>query len=94
MGCALILAGSHSIGAESESTIRQRDNDMSDQDRDRIRAKQDRLIDLAIAKHIHLDLQISGEYAGAPTIRNLINVLWPDWESVIDSAITYLERKG
>ena len=64
---------------------------MTDEDRDRIRAKQDRVIALVERHHINEDLAISTHYVGSPTTRQLRTLLWDAWEPAIDSAISYLE---
>ena len=65
---------------------------MTEADRDRIRAKQDKLIALAINQNIDLELQISANHPGSPKLNQLIPCIHPEWESVIDWAIRYIEE--
>jgi len=62
---------------------------MTDKDRDRIRAKQDRLLELAENRYPD-HFQISAMDAGSPTISQLRTGLHPSWESTIDNAIREL----
>jgi hypothetical protein len=66
---------------------------MTMQDRDRLRAKQDELIALAERAGYHEDLQISTEWPGSPTIRELRQILYPEFEDAINYAISYLKQQ-
>jgi len=63
---------------------------MNENDRNRIRAKQDRIIELAAAKGLAFDLRIATRYAGSPTLQELRHTLWPKFEPALDSALAYL----
>jgi len=58
--------------------------------RDRIRTKQDKLIALAEQFHSPEDLPISSMQHGAPTIAQLRQCLYAEFEPSIDSAIAHL----
>ena len=58
---------------------------LSDDDRDRIRNKQDQL--LTLIGDSSDDLQLSAEYPGSPTVGELRSYLYPEWESLIDRLI-------
>jgi hypothetical protein len=64
---------------------------MTRQDRDRVRAKQDRLLELS-AK-VPRDYRIAAGYPGSPTLLQIASTLYPEWETVIDQAILDLERE-
>jgi hypothetical protein len=66
------------------------ETEMSDNDRARLREKQDRLLDLAARMGMALDLQISADAPGSPTLRDLATYVFQEWEYAIDSAIEYL----
>jgi len=61
---------------------------MNDTDRARIRAKQDRLVELAQCQHLHADLAITDQYRDAPTLRDLQQYLYPQYEALIDRIIS------
>lgn len=65
---------------------------MTQDKRESLRAKQDRLVELAAERGFHPDLQISNVYAGSPTVRDLMTYLQPEWEPVIDTQIRWLEN--
>ena len=54
-------------------------------DRDRIRAKQDSLLDLC--KCFPRSYRISAEQPGSPTLAELGEFVFPEWESLIDRII-------
>ena len=64
---------------------------MDDKTRDEMRDLQDRLLHLAFVHHIDLDLQITHEWAGAPTFRQLQVYLRPEFRAAIEYAIHYIE---
>ncbi len=64
---------------------------MADNDRDRLRAKQNRLLELAKGRYAD-NIQISGEAAGSPTIGQLRGCIFPQWEYAIDLAIESMEK--
>lgn len=66
---------------------------MDDITRDRVREKQDRLLALAESMNLDQDLQITQEWAGSPTLRQLRGLLYPEFEDAIDYAINYLEEQ-
>jgi len=61
--------------------------------RDRMRAKQDVLIDMAERARLNLDLQLSSEWPGSPTIRELYHYVFPEYEDCIDYIIHYLSAR-
>jgi len=66
---------------------------MTNADRDRIRNKQNQLLDIALDKGIDMQLQIDGQYAGSPMLCQLVDSIWPEWEASIDRAIRHLTNK-
>ncbi len=64
---------------------------MNNQDRDRIRAKQDRLLELS-AK-VPRDYRIAADCPGSPTLLQIASTLYPEWETMIDQSILDLERE-
>ena len=64
---------------------------MKDSNRDKLRKKQDKLLDLAHMLGIDTQLQIDSNYAGSPKLCDLVNCIHPDWEKSIDYAIRYME---
>jgi len=58
-------------------------------ERNRIRKLQDQLIDLVKARGLSLDLAINSYYP-EPTIRQLQDTLWPQYEHIIKAAIVEL----
>lgn len=69
-------------------------SDMSDEERERLRAKQDRIIELASRHNINPDLRITYQWEGTPTIWQLRDTLWPEFEAAIDYAIEILMGKS
>jgi len=66
---------------------------MTEANRDALREKQNRLIELVEQHGMCLDLQISAEDAGSPTVRELGVYLFSEWEAVIDTQIRWLEAQ-
>jgi len=62
-------------------------------DRDKLRERQDRLINLVEKFGLCTDLRISAEDAGSPTVKELRTFLYPKWLSVIDRQIRWLESR-
>ena len=65
---------------------------MTISDRNRLRHKQDKIIKYAIA-HNGRDfgrLALSSEYHDSPTMADLMENLFPSWESVMDKIISEL----
>ena len=62
---------------------------MSDWERDRLREKQDRLLELCEGMNPHL--RISFHCPGSPTLAELETYLYPEWEDVVDAQIRRLE---
>jgi len=61
-------------------------------DRDELREKQDRLIELVKQHGLCTDLRISAKDAGSPTVRELQTFLYAEWAAVIDRQIEWLEN--
>lgn len=57
-------------------------------DRNRIRRKQDNLISLARDTDT-MGMRVANEHR-APTGHDMVNLLWPEWEGQIDTAIKVL----
>ena len=62
---------------------------MTNADRDRLRRKQDTLIDLALHRGTDLALRVAA-HEKAPTLRQLETMVWPEWEQSIDRCIKQL----
>ena len=65
----------------------------SNEVRTRIRRKQDRLIRLAERRKIPDYYQASADFPGSPTIAQMRQYIYPEWESAIDAGIRALEAK-
>ena len=63
-------------------------------ERDKIRKDQDTLIELCQERGIDLDLQLSYEYPGSPTIRELIAYIQPEWHYLVKRQIAYLSNES
>lgn len=66
---------------------------MSNTQRESIRTKQDRIIELAEAQKLPFDVPISELQGGAPCVRQLESCIWPEYEPSIDSCLRHLENK-
>ena len=66
---------------------------MTNSDRDTMRDLQDQLIALVEKHGICEDLQITQEYAGAPTARELRYTIRPEYKAAIEYAIAYIYRE-
>lgn len=75
----------------SQVKARQKVEAIDDQNRDRLRQKQDKLLSL-VGDRFSDDMQITEEYAGSPTIGDLKKFIFPEWETVIDSVISQLKN--
>ena len=64
---------------------------MGDIDRDRLRVKQNRLLELAKGRYKD-DIRISDYAPGSPTIGQLRDCIFPQWEYAIDLAIQSMEK--
>jgi hypothetical protein len=62
---------------------------MTNQDRSRIRNKQDKLLELAAKRNIPDHYRIT-THPGAPTVAQLRDHIWPQWEGDIDQSIRSL----
>lgn len=66
------------------------DTGMNDRERDELRSKQDKLIELTSSRRS--DLHISG-HPESPTIEQLSITLFPRWETTIDRLIDHLTAR-
>ena len=64
-----------------------------DQQRQSIREKQDHLLKLAEARGMNLDLRVSVDHPGSPTLRELHHFIFPEWVGAISTAIRFIERE-
>jgi len=60
--------------------------------RQSMREKQNYLLDLAKSQKMCLDLRLSADYPGCPTLRELHHYIFPEWEEAINQAIQVLEK--
>lgn len=65
---------------------------MNAQLRDRIRAKQDRILAICKARNIPDDTQVSEMFAGSPTVGQLRHCIYPQFEPALDCALQALNQ--
>lgn len=62
--------------------------------RERIRKKQDKLIALAEKRKIPDYYQAHADFPGSPTIAKMRQYIYPEWERAIDAGIMALEGRN
>jgi hypothetical protein len=58
--------------------------------RNRVRAKQDRILAVCAQRGIEDDTQVSEAFAGSPTVGQLRHCIWPQFEAALDYALNSL----